>query len=636
MHALSNRVVWLGLLLLGLPMVQAQPVVPDSFLVKPYLQFGTQKSMHILWETTSDASTQVEYGEAQLKAREVNLPDIVRLDGTRRLHEVKLDDLKVQTQYFWRVRSTFADGREIVSPVSTFRTSVKEESAFAFAFIGDTQYNSRTPWAWGVIADLVWRDRPHFVVHAGDLVDTGTRKTDWTQHFFPYGHVLMSRFPMYTVLGNHEQDAQLYYDYMVNPAPEYYYTFMYGNTQFFMIDTNKDVHEGSEQYDWLEWELAQSDATWKIVVHHHPPYSSEENDHGDTFKGASTYGTHARNLVPLYEAYGVDFCLFGHTHVYERTWPIFQHAVNQENGVIYINSGGAGGGLEDFAPTRSWFSLEMQTGHHYCTFSIFDKTLVFKAIDHEGHMFDTFQMTKEKDTDDRAELMQPPAPHLKADKLIFQEVATVKMEALFPAHEIRYTLDGSEPNKRSALYTEPLRIEATGELKARVYTQDGRASRVVGRSFTQMDPLPAIQVRQDKPGLQYAYYEGEWEYVPDFSTLEVVKEGVVRMVNEEAFSPREDRWGVVLSGYISIPETESYTFYTRSDDGSTLYLDDQLVVDNDGLHGAFFAYGDVILAKGKHKIRIEAFEQSGGQMLRAGYLDAAGEKRPLAPGQLSH
>ncbi|MEL6594087.1 MAG: metallophosphoesterase family protein, partial [Bacteroidota bacterium] len=323
--------------------VFGQRAETGTFLVKPYLQYGTQTSMYVLWETSSEASTKVEYGEARLNATDLSLTESVAVPGNRFLHEVQLENLKVQTQYFWRVRSTFADGQELVSPVYTFRTAVKDSSAYMFALLGDTQYNSRTPWAWGKIAELVWQDRPSFVVHAGDLVDIGTKKTDWTQHFFPNGHAVMSRFPMYTVLGNHEQDAQLYYDYMVNPEPEYYYTFHYGNAQFFMIDTNKEVGEGSEQYDWLEWELAKSNAIWKFVVHHHPPYSSEENDHGDTYKGESSYGTHARNLVPLYETYGVDFCLFGHTHVYERTWPIFKDLVNQQEGVIYINSGGAGG-----------------------------------------------------------------------------------------------------------------------------------------------------------------------------------------------------------------------------------------------------------------------------------------------------
>ncbi|MBK8654535.1 MAG: metallophosphoesterase [Haliscomenobacter sp.] len=70
------------------------------------------------------------------------------------------------------------------------------------------------------------------MVHAGDVVDQGLDKNDWLDNFFPNGHILTSRIPMYTVLGNHEQDSPFYYQYMVAPAPEYYYTFTYGNAQF--------------------------------------------------------------------------------------------------------------------------------------------------------------------------------------------------------------------------------------------------------------------------------------------------------------------------------------------------------------------------------------------------------------------
>jgi predicted phosphodiesterase len=608
----------------------------DSFLIKPYLQFGTKNSMHVLWETTSEASTTVEYGEALLQAEKPNLSEKVTLEEMRKLHEVKLDNLKVATKYVYRVRSTFPNGKEIVSPVYTFRTNVKDEDAYFFALVGDTQWNSRTPWAWGVIADLVWKDRPNFIIHAGDVVDTGTRKTDWTEQFFPAGHIAMSRFPMYTVLGNHEQDAQFYYDYMVNPAPEYYYTFKYGNAQFFMIDTNRDVTEGSEQYDWLEWELAKSDATWKFVVHHHPPYSTEENDHGDTYIGASTYQTHARNLTPLYDAYGVDFCLFGHTHVYERTWPIFNEAINLKDGVVYINSGGAGGGLEDFDPTRSWFTQELQTGHHYCTFAVYDKALQFKAIDHEGNMFDTFQMVKDEKKENGNSMLMPPAPHFEVEKLIFQDASKVKMTALGSMDEIRYTLDGSDPDKKSLLYSSEISVDKTATLKARVYSKEGKASRMVERKFTKMAPLAASKVKKPKEGLTYKYYEGEWNYLPDFDKLEVIKSGEMKSINEENVDHREEDFGLVLEGYVEFPTTDTYKLWLRSDDGSKMYIDGQLVVDHDGNHGAMWKYGTTILEKGYHKIRIEYFEGGGSQMLRAGYVSETMGKVPFGPMMLWH
>ena len=180
-----------------------------GFLVKPYLQFSTQTGMYILWETHKKATTKVEYGEATKNAFKANLSMTAAIKGNRTLHEVLLDNLKAETNYFYRVVSVTEDGKEWISPTSTFKTAVKDSSALMFALIGDTQRNNDTPWAWGKIAEKVYQDRPNFVVHVGDLVDKGLKKTDWTEHFFPYGHILMNRVPVYPVLGNHEQDSHL-------------------------------------------------------------------------------------------------------------------------------------------------------------------------------------------------------------------------------------------------------------------------------------------------------------------------------------------------------------------------------------------------------------------------------------------
>ncbi len=606
----------------------------DTFLVKPYLQWGTKNSMHVLWETQQMSTGFIEYGEALKDAEKPNLNQKIKITEPKALHEVHIKNLKPATKYLYRVTGILSNGKSIQSEVLTFKTVVNDDDAYFFALVGDSQYNSKSPWAWGAIAEKVWQDRPNFIIHVGDLVDVGTKKTDWTQHFFPNGHIAMSRFPMYTVLGNHEQDATLYYDYMVNPAPEYYYTFHYGNAQFFMIDTNRDVQEGSEQYDWLEWQLAQSKATWKFVVHHHPPYSSEENDHGDTYIGASTLGTHARNLVPLYESYNVDFCLFGHTHLYERTWPLLNNKVNLKNGVIYINSGGAGGGLEDFDPVRSWFTQELQTGHHYCTFAIYENHLLFKAIDHEGHLFDTFQLEKKEDKN--TGMIKPPAPHFKIDKTIFQNKAIATLSALSNDYKIYYTLDGSRPTQQASLYSEPIEIKNTATLNAICFTEDGRASRVVSRSFKKMKPIPAANPSSTKRGLKYAYYEGSWERLPDFSKLKPVKTGVIQLANIDKIDHRENDFGVVMEGYLEVPETDTYTFYTYSDDGSKLFINDEIIVDSDGRHSAKYISGTTILEKGKHRIRIEYFEGGGNNFVYSGFVTSQNEKIPFSVFQLSH
>ena len=55
-----------------------------------------------------------------------------------------------------------------------------------------------------------------------------------------------------------------------------------------------------------------------------------------------------------------------------------------------------------------------------------------------------------------------------------------------------------------------------------------------------------------------------------------------------------------------------YTFFTESDDGSRLYIGDEMIVDNDGLHAMQERSGEIALGAGKHSIRVEFFERGGG------------------------
>ncbi|RKR86500.1 carbohydrate-binding protein with CBM35 doain [Micromonospora pisi] len=70
-----------------------------------------------------------------------------------------------------------------------------------------------------------------------------------------------------------------------------------------------------------------------------------------------------------------------------------------------------------------------------------------------------------------------------------------------------------------------------------------------------------------------------------------------------------------VTGNIDVPRGGAYTFRLTSDDGSRLLIDDQLVIDHDGLHGATSKDGAVTLAEGYHSLRIDYFENTGGEQL---------------------
>ena len=95
-----------------------------------------------------------------------------------------------------------------------------------------------------------------------------------------------------------------------------------------------------------------------------------------------------------------------------------------------------------------------------------------------------------------------------------------------------------------------------------------------------------------EPGVEAVYYElDDPTSLPDFETLTPSHREIVPRIDfpstggEFAGSGRADHLGVVFNGLVTVPRSGDYVFFLESDDGARLYLDDELVIDNDGLHG---------------------------------------------------
>ncbi|MGC6459271.1 MAG: metallophosphoesterase [Akkermansiaceae bacterium] len=364
-----------------------QPLIS---VIAPYLQFTTTSATTVMWETSKDAKGTLLWGETAECKEAVEGPE------EKRIHEIRIKGLKPGTQYFYRTKSEAAgtDGPQVLmSEVRTFQTDGGPGTPFAFAVISDTQGNPKVS---GALAQMAWSHRPNFLLHPGDLVSTGGKKQEWVGQFFASMEPLVSRVPLFPVLGNHEQNSANYYNYMSLPDPEYFYTYTYGNAQFFMVDTNKKCGPGSEQYQWLEKQLEASKATWKILCHHHPAYTSDENDYGDLWKtNKSTRGDlNARHLAHLAHKKGVDLIWNGHIHSYERTWPLQQGKPVTKDGTIHLITGGGGGHLETHGPFRNGFSQMVQRGHHYAMVWVNGTHLEYKAYTLEGLLFDSFSLKK--------------------------------------------------------------------------------------------------------------------------------------------------------------------------------------------------------------------------------------------------
>lgn len=131
--------------------------------------------------------------------------------------------------------------------------------------------------------------------------------------------------------------------------------------------------------------------------------------------------------------------------------------------------------------------------------------------------------------------------------------------------------------------------------------------------------LPAINVTPEKQGLKYEYYEIKVESVNEIRNYEPKKRGVINSEINISNAEIEDHFAFIFSGYIKIPKTAYYKFYTYSDDGSVLKIDNKTIVDNDGGHAVRRREGVVALEKGFHKIELLYFEDYMGQKLQVGF-----------------
>jgi len=128
-------------------------------------------------------------------------------------------------------------------------------------------------------------------------------------------------------------------------------------------------------------------------------------------------------------------------------------------------------------------------------------------------------------------------------------------------------------------------------------------------------------------GLNFKYYQGSWNVLPDFNTLQPISTGMTTNVSLTQ-RLKDDEFGFLWEGYINIPVTGSYTFETNSDDGSKLYIGTYshtatALVDNDGLHGGQFREGTITLTAGLHPIAITFFEKTGGEGMSIYWKSAA-------------
>jgi hypothetical protein len=230
-------------------------------------------------------------------------------------------------------------------------------------------------------------------------------------------------------------------------------------------------------------------------------------------------------------------------------------------------------------------------------------------------LFEKFKLFESEGEPQRVykKYLQATRPKISPTGGIFEDTKImVTISSKTKAAEIRYTLNGEEPDQKSSLYTSPLKLNKSTTVKAIAFKNDLIKSEVEEKTFS--------FVNKDKNGINYKYYKGTWtEKLPDFEKLEPDGKGVVYNFDLDKIERRRANFAVEFFGHLKIEKKGEYTFYSESNDGSKLFIDDKEVVDNDGGHGLQERSGRIKLASGLHEIKVLYFDAGGTQHLKVYY-----------------
>ena len=349
---------------------------PPDLYIAPYLQNVTPDGITVMWETTEPVVGTVEFGAGGSFRGRATEPE------PRTIHEVHIAGLEASTKYDYRVR--YAD--RILAPASFTTAPPPGTPSYRFVVYGDNRSNPDTH---ARNVSQIMALGPAFVLNTGDLVAAGSEYEQWKEQYFDPLRGLFEYVPLFPCLGNHEQNAEHYYNYHSLPDEqgEVYYSFDYGNAHIIALNSNEQdapFDLGEAQTEWLIADLeAHRDATWKFVFFHHP-----------LFRAHATRGIHAQRWVwqPIFEQYGVDVVFAGHDHHYMRSYAVGKYAEDPKRGVYHLVSGG--GGAPTYPMAQKAHAASRRRVHHVMVIDVLGDRLVGRGVDIDGNVFDAFVVDK--------------------------------------------------------------------------------------------------------------------------------------------------------------------------------------------------------------------------------------------------
>ena len=318
---------------------------PAEDIPIPYLQTPTPTSIYVCWHSAAGLESVVEYGPTEALGITAS-GDAHQFNPSTVWHTVKLTGLEPETFYYYRVRTD-----TVVSEIYRFKTPPpdgQDSGHIRFAVFGDNRTEPDV-FAWVVNklkekAQALYgeniEEHLNLIFDVGDIVTSGNVLHQYRDEYFEPLNSVSPYVPTMVSIGNHEGEAQYYYDYMKyedlgGTEGEKYYSFRLGRVLFVAINSNRQLRNDA-QIAWLDnlLQSAQEDDTidWIFAFCHHPGHSEIWPD------GNTSYVQN--RVIPTLKKYSkVDMLSYGHSHNYERG------AVPDGNLRLMLD-GGAGSALD--------------------------------------------------------------------------------------------------------------------------------------------------------------------------------------------------------------------------------------------------------------------------------------------------
>jgi len=307
-------------------------VYAESFRIRPHIQNLSQTGATLIWETDEASVGSIRYG-----AEDGALGLSVSEESAGTLHRLRIEGLEAETSYSYRIEAG-EDAQE-----AKFVTAPGTERGIVYVVVGDPR-RWGTSWHDTGMDEHVKQWNADLFLTMGDLVVDGHQYEQWPEHFARFSEQTQSKW-FVTARGNHEgsqvrdTENDWFAKYHELPGGEPYASFDWGNTHFVLIsyESTGRQKDWSTSAEWLDAHLDTVDKRYTVVAHHFPVYCTGYDSTDLSRKEPGIFAEDFRNVLDKHE---VTMDVAGHTHIYERHYPLRANKRDDRNGTYYVVNGG--------------------------------------------------------------------------------------------------------------------------------------------------------------------------------------------------------------------------------------------------------------------------------------------------------